>query len=189
MTGIVLIRHPEVAEAYRGICYGRLDVPLSERGDAQIADIVASLDSVTAVVHSGLGRARLLAEAIAQRFGVAPSVDARLAERGFGVWEGRSWDDIYAETGDAMIGMVSDPATWHPPGGETTFQLRDRVLAWYREQTSPVVVVTHGGPIAALLGTLGGHPVEAWPGFVPPCGASRWCHCRPAANLVSAQAR
>ena len=170
MPGVVLIRHPEVGEAYRGICYGRLDVPLSERGCAQAAAIVASLDSVAAVVHSGSGRARLLAEAIAQRFGIRSQADARLAERDFGAWEGRTWSDIFAETGDAMMGMVNDPATWHPPGGETTFQLRDRVLAWYREQTSPVVAVTHGGPIAALLGTLGGHPVDHWPRLVPPRG-------------------
>ena len=170
MSGIVLIRHPEVSEAYRGVCYGRLDVALSERGVAQIADIVGSLTDVTGVVHSGSQRARLLAEGIGTHFGVTPAVNARLTERDFGDWEGRSWDDIFAETGDAMMGMVTDPATWHPPGGETTFQLRDRVLAWYREQTSPVVAVTHGGPIAALLGTLGGHPVEAWPRLVPPCG-------------------
>ena len=170
MPGIVLIRHPVVSEAYRGVCYGRLDVPLSERGVTQIAGIVASLTVVTAVAYSGASRARVLAEAIAVHFGIESSVDVRLAERDFGAWEGRSWDDIFAETGDAMMGMVTDPATWHPPGGETTFQLRDRVLAWYREQTSPVVAVTHGGPIAALLGTLGGHPVEAWPRLVPPCG-------------------
>ena len=171
MPGIVLIRHPEVSEAYRGVCYGRLDVPLSERGVAKIADIVASLDLATAIVHSGALRARLLAEAVGHRFGVTATVDARLAERDFGAWEGRTWDAIYAVTGDAMMGIITDPATWHPPGGETTFALRDRVVAWYREQTTPVVAVCHGGPIAALLGTLGGHPDEAWPGIVPPCGA------------------
>ncbi len=171
MREIVLIRHPEVSEAYRGVCYGRLDVPLSERGSAQVADIVASLDASAAVAHSGLWRARVLAEAIARRFGVVWRMDARLAERDFGAWEGRSWDDIFAETADAMMGMVTDPAAWHPPGGETTFQLRDRVFAWYREQSSPVVAVTHGGPIAALLGTLGGHPVADWLRLVPPCGS------------------
>jgi len=170
VPGIVLIRHPEVSEACRGVCYGRLDVPLSERGLARIAGIVASLTAVTAVVHSGATRSRLLAGAIGSRFGVAPAVDTRLAERDFGAWEGRPWEDIYAETGDAMMGMVTDPAAWCPHGGETTFQLRDRVLAWYHEQTSPVVAVTHGGPIAALVGPLGGHPVADWLRLVPPCG-------------------
>lgn len=170
MPPIQLIRHPEVSAAYRGVCYGRLDVPLGERGVAQIADIAASLTTVTAVVHSGATRARLLAEAIGLRFGVTLTVDARLAERDFGAWEGRTWDAIHAETGDAMMGMVTDPTAWCPAGGETTFALRDRVLAWYREQTTPVVAVCHGGPIAALLGTLGDHPVADWPRLVPPCG-------------------
>ena len=49
---------------------------------------------------------------------------------------------------------------------------RDRVLAWYRElpPTGTVVAVTHGGPIAALLGTVQGLPAERWPSLIPAWG-------------------
>jgi broad specificity phosphatase PhoE len=72
-----------------------------------------------------------------------------------------------------MMGMLTDPATWRPPGGETTFEMRDRVLSWYRELPAHgnFVAVTHGGPIAALLGTLAGLPVGDWLAMIPPPGA------------------
>jgi broad specificity phosphatase PhoE len=99
-------------------------------------------------------------------------IDPRLRERHFGEWERKRWDDIHAATGDAMLGMLTDPAGWRPPGGETTFELRDRVMCWYAElpATGTVLAVTHGGPIAALVGTLRGLPVGDWPKQIPPAG-------------------
>lgn len=171
---VVLIRHPPVADEFKGICYGRSDVPLCDdcRLDS-IADEILAHGPITHLYHSGLTRCAVLADAIATRAGVPAVADARLQERCFGAWELRRWDSIHAETGDAMMGMVTDPGTWRPPGGETTFELRDRVHAWYAglPATGHIVAVTHGGPIAALLGTLQQRPVTAWPQLIPRCGA------------------
>jgi broad specificity phosphatase PhoE len=100
---------------------------------------------------SPLVRCRALAEAVAERLGLNVVFDPRLQERHFGSWELRPWDEIYAETGDAMLGMLADPSGWRPPGGETTFELRDRVLAWYAAFPThgDIIAITHGGPIAA----------------------------------------
>ncbi|MFP5288727.1 MAG: histidine phosphatase family protein [Thermoanaerobaculia bacterium] len=174
---VLLIRHPAVADEIRGVCYGTSDVPLSPEGAAQIAGIVESVSAhgpVTHVYHSGLRRTALVAEALTVRTGIGAAADPRLRERCFGEWEMRPWDDIHAETGEAMMGMVRAPGRWHPPGGETTFELRDRVLAWYAELPPEgcIVAVTHGGPIAVLRGTLAGLPVERWPLLVPAYGES-----------------
>lgn len=71
-----------------------------------------------------------------------------------------------------MMGMVTDPATWRPPGGETTFEMRDRVLAWHADLPAEgtVVVATHAGPAAALVGALRGIPASDWPRLIPPTG-------------------
>jgi len=173
---ILLVRHPPVTNALRGICYGVSDVPLADDGPTRIEEIVAQLlaqGPYTHLYHSGLSRCAAVANALAARTGMKPVIDPRLRERCFGTWELRPWDDIHAESGDAMMGMVTAPETWRPPSGETTFELRDRVWAWYAEQPAHgrIVAITHGGPIASLVGTLNHRPVTEWPTYVPPFGS------------------
>jgi broad specificity phosphatase PhoE len=171
---IVLVRHPPVAAEFDGVCYGRSDVPLGVDGvrlAARLADSLAA-EPTTHLYHSDLSRCAEVACRIGTLTGVTPQADPRLRERCFGEWEGRRWDDIHAETGDDMMGMVTAPHSWHPPGGETTFSLRDRVLSWFSElpPVGSVVAITHGGPIAALRGSLAGLPVAGWAELIPACG-------------------
>jgi alpha-ribazole phosphatase len=173
---VILARHTPVAEAYRGVCYGGdSDAPLPDAAAGDIGRLVEALlaeGPITHIVHSGLMRCSAPAEALAARAGAPATVDVRLRERGFGAWELRRWTDIHAETGDAMMGMITHPDTWRPPGGETTFALRDRALAWYADLPAEgcIVAITHGGPIAALRGALVGAPVDQWPTLIPACG-------------------
>ena len=171
---ITLVRHPPVEARYRSLCYGSTDVPLGADGMAIAAEIVATLAAqpITQIVHSGLQRAAIVAEELAMRTGTAALVDVRLREIHFGEWELQSWDEIYAKSGDAMMGMLQNPSHWRPPGGETMYELRDRVLQWYRElpDTGDIVAICHGGPIAALLGTLRDLPVSDWPALIPKHG-------------------
>ncbi|VTU02493.1 Phosphoglycerate mutase OS=Isosphaera pallida (strain ATCC 43644 / DSM 9630 / IS1B) GN=Isop_2401 PE=4 SV=1: His_Phos_1 [Gemmataceae bacterium] len=173
---VLLVRHPPVAEWLRGVCYGSSDVPLADDAPARIREIVAGVTArgpITHLYHSGLARCAAVADSVAARSGVIPVVDVRLRERCFGDWELRRWDDVHSATGDAMMGMVTAPATWSPPGGETTHELRDRVLAWYADLPAggTTVALTHGGPIAVLLGTLLGTPACDWQALIPPPGS------------------
>jgi broad specificity phosphatase PhoE len=125
------------------------------------------------VVHSGLQRTRFLAERLADRLECLSVCCEALRERDFGTWELKPWTAIHARFGDEMLRMVSEPGTYRPGGGETTFELRDRVVAWRRSavaQNTLVVAVTHGGPIAALLGTEKELPVSDWVKLIPGCG-------------------
>ena len=102
-------------------------------------------------------------------------IDPRLAECHFGAWEGLRWDAIYADSGDAMMGLVTAPHAFRPGGdGETTFAMRDRVMAWVGDvvtrEAGPIVAICHGGPIAAIRGTLSDAPVSDWPSLVPRYG-------------------
>ncbi len=172
--GITLVRHPEVTPDIKGTCYGVTDVALSESGVTSIAAIAAEIGALrpSKVYHSGLTRARLLAEGIATIAGCAVASDIRFQELDFGAWENRSWSEIFAEVGDDMARMIHEPDSFAPPGGETVHQLRDRVLAALREIVSEghCVVVAHGGPISAVRGTLAGVPASQWPGLVPGYG-------------------
>src|SRR5215831_4248553 len=167
---ILLVRHCEVGPEYRGICYGRSDVELSAEGEThslRLAEQLAALP-ITNLFHSGLRRTHFLAKLVASKIGVAAIADTDLQERDFGTWELRPWDEIFAELGHAMDGLLLDPENYAPPGGETTLALRDRVLGWYRRLPSEglVVAITHGGPIAALRGALLSWDVDRWPELI-----------------------
>lgn len=176
MSRLLLVRHGEIHHRWRGCCYGASDVGLSSRGRSQSRRVAEGLagERIDAIYSSDLGRARYLARELEDRIGRQALLCPELRERDFGTWEKLQWDDIYAATGRAMDGMITDPESWRPPDGETTFELRDRILGWYHRLPNhgeTVVAVTHGGPIAALLGTLRRLPVRSWTELVPPYGA------------------
>lgn len=171
---VVLARHGDVAECYRGVCYGRSDIELSDEGHRQsaaLADELATLP-LTHLFHSGLRRAIVVAEMIAQRAAVVATAAPDLAEINFGTWELRSWQEVFEEVGDGLAQIVHAPDTFRPPSGETVFELRDRVLRWHRglPDEGCIVAVAHGGPIAALRGALAGLPATDWPALVPATG-------------------
>lgn len=130
-------------------------------------------EALSAIVHSGARRTHRLAERVGKAAGCPVRSDDRWLERDFGTWEGRGWNAIWRETGDLMDQMMTDPAGFRPGGGETGVELSRRVLAAWRdlEGCGTTLVVTHGGPIAALRTALAGAPLERMIDFVPPHGA------------------
>lgn len=166
------MRHPPVALAWRGRCYGQSDPGLSREGRRIVAGIVDTIiDFVPdVVVHSGMMRTRAVADRISTV--VPPTVDTRWRERDFGIWEGRSWNAIYRESGSLMDSMLTHPDDFRPGGGETTAELVARShCAWDSlPPTGTIVVVTHGGPIAAILALRAGAPVRDIARFIPAAG-------------------
>jgi broad specificity phosphatase PhoE len=175
---VLLVRHPPIDPRYDGLCYGQSDVELCAETDAicgEVADRVAR-HRFDHVYHSGLRRARRLAERIADRLGVRAIEHPGLRERDFGAWELRPWSDIFAETGGDMLRMITEPDSFRPGGGETTFEVLSRVRAWRRSlpAVGEIVAVSHGGPIATLIGDARGLAIADWINFVPPCGGWVW---------------
>lgn len=167
---VLLLRHPPVALAWKGRCYGRSDMGWSREGWAMARRIVRDLPSVDAVVHSGALRTRRLAEMLTHDMPVVE--DPCWLERDFGRWEGRRWDAIWRDTGAEMDGMMTDPDTYRPGGGETGRELADRVEAAWEAlpRHATVLVVAHGGPIATLRALRAGQPLTRAVDFIPPCG-------------------
>lgn len=171
---VFLVRHPEVARAWAGRCYGQSDMGWSRAGAAAaiaLADRLVALKP-TVIIHSDLLRTRRLAEGVGHRLGVTPLSDTRWRERCFGAWEGRRWNSIWRETGNEMDHMVSDPVGYRPGGGETTAEMGARAArAWCSLPiVDSVVVIAHGGPIAAIRTMLAGGSYSAILAFIPTCG-------------------
>lgn len=174
MTRLILVRHPPVAKAWSGRCYGRSDMSLSRMGQAMLGPMAERLAALRpdTIVHSGMRRTSGLADLLMRRTGLCPIEDHRWRERDFGAWEGRTWNAIHRETGSAMDGMIDAPASFRPGGdGETTCAMIERVSCALAALPvyDRVVVVTHGGPIAALRCLIEGTPLtHIAHGIIPP---------------------
>jgi broad specificity phosphatase PhoE len=173
---VTLLRHTAVAAHWQGRCYGVSDVGLSAAGVAAARilarDAAGVFRDVTRLQASPLRRARFLGGLLSRRLGLPLEIVPALRERDFGTWEGQSWDAIHAAEGDSMMGMIDAPASFRPGGGETTDELAQRVMAWFATMPSGagILAITHGGPAAALRGTLAGLPARAWLPLIPALG-------------------
>lgn len=158
------MRHTEVAQNWISRCYGLSDVTLSRAGQQQARELAATLshEPVTSLIHSGLRRAAFLADRLAELKHITPTIEPRWQERDFATWEGRTWHAIWRETRNEMDRMLSHPDHYRPGGGETTAELAERsVAAWHALPLSGLaVVVTHGGPIAAVRAMLAKAPMR-----------------------------
>jgi broad specificity phosphatase PhoE len=170
MRRALLLRHPEVALHWSGRCYGRSDAGLSRDGREHARRLAGQnpLQDFDRVMSSPARRSRWLAGLLS----CAVEIEPRLAERDFGRWEGLTWDAIWYVEGNAMDGMLDAPGSFRPGGGETTNELATRVLDWWEELPgdAAVLVVAHGGPIAALAGSLLGQAPREWLAYVPKPG-------------------
>jgi alpha-ribazole phosphatase len=157
---LYLVRHTPVAVS-SGTCYGRSDVALQAPVDEHAAWLRTMLPAELPVFCSPLSRCRLLAEALCPTPSAA-IVDERLAEMDFGDWEMRRFDDIVREQIDAWS---RDPFGFRPPGGECGAEVMARVqaaLTGIMAQHASAVIVSHGGPLRGIHGTLLGLPMQRW---------------------------
>jgi broad specificity phosphatase PhoE len=173
---VTLLRHTEVAMRWRGRCYGGSDVGLSATGIVAARtlaqDEAKAFCGITRLAVSPLRRARFLGGLLGRQLDLPLEIVPALRERNFGAWEGQSWDSIYAAEAASMMGMIDAPASFRPGGGETTEELARRVMAWFATLPAgeEILAITHGGPAAALRGTLAGLPARAWLPLIPGLG-------------------
>ncbi|MBI1900930.1 MAG: histidine phosphatase family protein [Planctomycetia bacterium] len=154
------IRHGESTYNSQGRVQGQADPPLSDLGRAQARALAAALaeQAVEAVFASPLKRAFETAEIVAGALGVLLSADDRLKEIDVGVFQGKTWEEIEADTPEAAAGWQSHDPDFVIPGGESRRQLMERAAAAFRaiRETgyARVAVIAHGGTISAALKVL-----------------------------------
>lgn len=149
---LLLIRHGETAWNAEHRIQGRLDVPLSTTGVWQTGRLAERLagEAIDAVISSDLARAWMTGAPLADARGLTMVPDARLRERAFGIFEGKTLDEIAAEHPDELAAWRSRDVDWRIPGGESGAEFIDRVLVALHEIAAAyvgrtVAVVTHGG--------------------------------------------
>jgi len=164
MARLILIRHGEsVANAERRFTHGPHE-PLSRRGReealARARRIQARFDPV-ALYASPFVRALETARLIGGVLGLDPIAVDELREQDFGSLRGQPYDALRGERRE-------DRWRFRPPGGETLEEVFARVgpaldAIAERHLGAEVLVVSHGGVMAALqgwaTGAASGEPV------------------------------
>lgn len=169
---LVLLRHGQTDYNATRRMQGQLDTDLSDLGRKQaavVAEVVAGLDPL-AIVSSDLRRAYDTATAIGDRAGLPVQIDSRLRETHLGEWQGLTHTDVDTVAPGARAAWRAD-ATWAPPAGESRLDVAarstrvvDELLDKYEDWGErPIVLVAHGGLIAALTAALLDLPVDRWP--------------------------
>ena len=175
---LVLLRHGQTEFNAGNRMQGQLDTELSDLGRAQAvaaAEVLAKRQPL-AIVSSDLRRAYETAVALADCNDLAVRVDARLRETHLGDWQGMTHHEVDAMSPGARFSWRED-ATCAPHGGESRIDVAERTVPLVAELVAgepewgaddserPMVLVAHGGTIAALTAALLRLPVDNWPLF------------------------
>jgi glucosyl-3-phosphoglycerate phosphatase len=174
---LVMLRHGQTDFNVGSRMQGQLDTELSELGRAQAvaaAEVLAKRQPLL-IVSSDLRRAYDTAVVLGERTGLRVQVDDRLRETHLGDWQGMTHAQIDAAAPGTRLAWRED-ASWAPHGGESRVDVAARSLPLVAEllrdesewgaadeAARPVVLVAHGGLIAALTAALLRLPVGDWP--------------------------
>lgn len=168
-TRIIAIRHGETAWNADSRIQGQRDVGLNETGRWQARRVGEALagEPISAVYSSDLGRAHETALEIADVTGIPVVRHEGLRERSFGMFEGKTFDEIHQNWPEHAQNWRRRVPDWQPPeGGESLLELRERVHRTVvalaaRHPGEQIVVVAHGGVLDALYRLATGQEVNS----------------------------
>lgn len=154
MTEFLLIRHGET-DWNRALRFqGQIDVPLNDIGLSQARRLATHLAvgdwSQALHLHSSdLSRAMQTAQPLAHA-GRVLTPQPGLREQGFGLFEGKSVDELQTEMPDLWAQWRRFEADFELPEGESTRRFHARIMTTLEElalqhRGERLVVVTHGG--------------------------------------------
>lgn len=157
-TRIIAVRHGETAWNADARIQGHQDVELNDTGRLQARRLGQALadENPAAIYSSDLRRALQTAEAVARTTGAPLIAAPGLRERGFGAFEGRTFEDVQVHAPEhARRWRQRDPDYAPAGGGESLTALRARVQRTVDELAARhagalIVLVAHGGVMDVL---------------------------------------
>ena len=149
-TTILLVRHGETDWNLEHRVQGHSDRPLNDTGRAQARDLADQLanERIDAVYASDLMRAHDTARPVADSHGLPVITLPQLREKNFGTWEGLTDGEIRVRFPQAADGPWGDAETTEDVSARVLEALRDVAE---RHPGGQVLVVSHGGPLRAVL--------------------------------------
>ena len=160
-TKIILIRHGQTdGNAKKQYC-GMLDLGLNQNGRLQVEKLGCRLekDSIHRIYSSDRKRAIQSARIIFK--GRRINKIAGLREINFGIFEGKSHQEIRESNADIYDKWLSDPYNTVVPGSEGLMDFQGRVALALEKiilanANKTVAIVCHGGTISIILSRING---------------------------------
>jgi broad specificity phosphatase PhoE len=156
---IIFVRHGETDWNKNGLIQGSVDTDLNETGHGQakfVAALLAKQDIDWAgfdIVVSPQRRAQQTAEYILNALNRdMDSVDERVRELGFGIWEGKPFWELKASP--VYPADSESRFFWRPELGESYEDGVARVSDWRASLTKPTLVISHGAVGRCLMGSF-----------------------------------
>lgn len=163
------IRHGQTDWNAAGRLQGVQDIPLNETGRAQADGNGRALAAHFAEngidpaslswFASPLGRTRETMERVRSAGGLDPkayTIVPDLREVTFGLWEGKTYDEVARDDPAGYEAVRADKWNFVPPEGENYVQLSARIARWLGQTSGDMVIVSHGGVFRGLR-----HVIEA----------------------------
>jgi probable phosphoglycerate mutase len=157
-TRVLAVRHGETAWNVATRVQGQLDIALNDTGRWQASRLAAALvdEALAAVYASDLARAAETARTIADAARLPMQLDAGLRERGFGIFEGHTFEQIEQRWPEQSLRWRKrDPDFGADGGGETLRGFYARVIdaatrLAARHPGDSIALVAHGGVLDCL---------------------------------------
>jgi broad specificity phosphatase PhoE len=129
----------------------RIDVGLSAAGRAQAVALAARIgaEHFNRIIASPLLRARETAGAVAGDRAV--ELDPRLMEMDYGLWEGRTYQQINATDAPHRARWEADPAGLSCPGGESGEDVARRARTFLEDLLAWAAPVTEGQQVVLTI--------------------------------------
>lgn len=160
---LLITRHGQTEDNANGITMGQRDSPLTALGVGQAQGKVLALKKIPHKINriytSDLGRCVQTAKIISDAFGLQKAIpDKKLREISFGKYEGLPYNVIPQIQGGYMKVRF--------PSGESNEIMAARVIEevnriYKANKDACVLIVTHSGPIAAILASYYGKNMES----------------------------
>ncbi len=165
MSEVYLIRHGEITQSVPRRFVGQTDLPLTDRGRAQMEAVAAFLQGrgVGRLFCSPLSRCMEGARIVGAVLGLEPEAVPDLSEICLGSWEGLTVEEVKERFPGRYEARGRNMAGFRPPGGESFADLQRR--AWPAFETAakspvPLAIVAHGGVNRVLLSRILGMPLK-----------------------------
>jgi broad specificity phosphatase PhoE len=184
MSHVVLIRPGATAYDEQNRVQGVLDLPLSERGRAEVAHLVEELSlspecASLGALYCGPGENVVrTAECVGRVLGIRPRRIDELRNLDQGLWQGLQIDEIKRRNTRVFRQWIEDPRTICPPHGETVENAMERIRSvlrpMLRRHQGESIGLVLGEPLARFVSCyLRREPRLQLDEFRPGCGYER----------------